>query len=157
MFISILFFNRDSSGYQSSPHSDVEDVTAHRAGHSHVPQAFTRHNHTGNEVGDGRPRSQDSQAHNLLWNANCLTNLQGGNQSSEWIEAKEMEKYLDVFVNMTDSGHNLSLTFRMYSLVQRAWNGIKKSFNIWIHVYSSLHHLFLKLLCACVHYKGGNL
>ncbi len=61
-----FFFNRDTSGCRSSPDSDVEDVTAHRARHNHVPQAFTRHSHTGYEVGDGCPYSQDSQAHYLL-------------------------------------------------------------------------------------------
>ena len=64
--ICIFFFQLRHISLWSSPHSDVEDVTAHRAGHSHVPQTFTGHDHTGNEVGDGRPCSQDGQAHNLL-------------------------------------------------------------------------------------------
>lgn len=59
-------FNSNTQRYWSSPHGDVENVTAHRAGYSHVPQAFTRHNHTSNEVRDGCPCSQNSQAHNLF-------------------------------------------------------------------------------------------
>lgn len=84
-----FLFNRDTWGKWSLPHSDVEDVTAHRAGYSHVPHAFTSYNHTGNEVRDGCPCSQDSQAHNLLWDADSLTNLQRQKQSSEWIETTE--------------------------------------------------------------------
>ncbi len=35
-----------------SPHSDIEDVGAHGAGHGHVTEAFSRYNHTGDQVGD---------------------------------------------------------------------------------------------------------
>lgn len=55
-----------AADYRSSPHGDVEDVAAHGAGHSHVPHALASHNHTGNEVRDGRSSSQNSQAHDLL-------------------------------------------------------------------------------------------
>lgn len=58
-----------------SPHSDVKDVTAHRAGHSHVPQTFTGHNHAGYQVGDGRPCRQDGQTHDFLRDAHGLAHL----------------------------------------------------------------------------------
>lgn len=58
-----------------SPHCDVKDVAAHRTGHSHVPQALSCHNHTGDEVRDGGTGCQDGQSHNLLRDANCLTHL----------------------------------------------------------------------------------
>ena len=35
-----------------SPHGDIKYVTAHRAGHGHVSQAFPSNNHTGDEVRD---------------------------------------------------------------------------------------------------------
>lgn len=58
-----------------SPYGDVEDVAAHWAGHSHVPQTFPGHNHAGDQVGDGRASCQDGQAHDLLRDAHCLTHL----------------------------------------------------------------------------------
>lgn len=63
-----------------SPYCDVEDVASHRAGHGHVSHAFTSHNHTGDEVGNGRPRSQDSQAHDLLGDADGFTHLRRENK-----------------------------------------------------------------------------
>lgn len=59
-------FSVKAADCHSSPHSDVEDVTAHGAGHGHVTHALTSHNHTGDEVGDGRPCSQNGQTHDLL-------------------------------------------------------------------------------------------
>lgn len=59
-----------------SPYSDVEDVAAHRAGHGHVSQTFPGHDHAGDQVGDGRPRREDGQAHDFLWDAHSLTHLE---------------------------------------------------------------------------------
>lgn len=58
-----------------SPHCDVEDVAAHRAGHGHVSQTFPGHDHTGDEVRDGRPGRQDGQTHDLLRDAHSFTHL----------------------------------------------------------------------------------
>lgn len=62
--------------YRSSPHGNVEDVTTHGAGHSHVPHALTSHDHTGNEVRDGRSGGQNSQTHDFLRDADGLPHLQ---------------------------------------------------------------------------------
>lgn len=59
----------------NSPDCDVKDVASHRAGHGHVAHAFTCHNHAGDEVGDGRPRSQYGQAHDLLRDADGFAHL----------------------------------------------------------------------------------
>lgn len=59
-----------------SPNSDIKNVAAHRAGHSHVPQAFTGHNHAGDQVRDGRSGCQKGQTHDFLWDAHSLTHLE---------------------------------------------------------------------------------
>lgn len=58
-----------------SPHGDIKYVTAHRAWHSHVSQAFPSDDHAGDEVGNGRACGQDCQAHDLLRDPYCFTNL----------------------------------------------------------------------------------
>lgn len=60
----------------NSPHSDVKDIAAHRAGHGHVSKSFPGHDHAGDEVRNGRAGSQDSQAHYLLGDSDCLAHLQ---------------------------------------------------------------------------------
>lgn len=65
------FFCRDHS-----PDSDVKDVAAHRAGHGHVPQTFTSHDHAGDQVRDGRPGCQKGQTHDFLRDAHSLTHLE---------------------------------------------------------------------------------
>ena len=60
------------------PYGDVEDVAADRAGHGHVAQALPGHDDAGDEVGDGRPRGQDGQPHDLLRDAHRLAHLRVG-------------------------------------------------------------------------------
>lgn len=62
------------------PHSDVKYVTAHRARDNHVRQTSTCHDPAGDEVRHGRPRSQNSQAHNRLRDAKGFTHLHSVNQ-----------------------------------------------------------------------------
>lgn len=59
-----------------SPDSNIKDVAAHRAGHGHVPQTFTGHNHAGDQVRDGRPGCQKGQTHDFLGDAHSLTHLE---------------------------------------------------------------------------------
>ncbi|KAF2973939.1 hypothetical protein EK904_001798 [Melospiza melodia maxima] len=65
-----------------SPNSDVEDVAAHRAGHSHVPQALPGHDDTGDECrksdhidASTEPRSIFLSSVLLFWMLSTFANL----------------------------------------------------------------------------------
>lgn len=90
-----------------SPYCDVKDVASHRAGHGHVTHAFTCHNHAGDEVGNGRPRSQNSQAHDLLRDADGFTHLRrvGGGQRSEWKELQLTIELVTTSLVLSDFAH----------------------------------------------------
>lgn len=74
--IFLIWLQQVQERYRShSPYCDVEDVTAHWTRHGHVPQTFPGHDHTGDQVRDGRPSCQYGQTHYFLRDAHSLTHL----------------------------------------------------------------------------------
>lgn len=57
------------------PYGDVENVGADRTGHRHVSETFPGYDDTGDEIRDGGSSCQDGQPHDLLCDADGLTNL----------------------------------------------------------------------------------
>ena len=70
------------------PYGDVKNIASNRAGYSHVPKPFPGHYDAGDQIRDGGPSSQDGQTHNLLTNANCLSNLKAMTGINIWVFVK---------------------------------------------------------------------
>lgn len=66
-----------------SPHGDIKYVTAHRAWHGHVSQAFPSNNHTGDQVRNWCACCQDRQTHDLFRNPYGFTNLMNSNRNKK--------------------------------------------------------------------------
>ncbi len=67
------------------PHGDVKYVAAYRARDSHVSQAFSCHNHTGDEIRNGCSCSQNGKTHDFLRDTNGLTHLREKILMDEWL------------------------------------------------------------------------
>jgi len=102
--------------FADSPHSDVKDVTAHTAGYSHVPQAFTSHDHTGNEVRVGCHCCQNRQK---IWGPKSFSHLQKNkNKTSDQADTWELLPWFHI---LSHSARNLNLISIHQHCFSKTW------------------------------------